>query len=77
MKNNIQVLRERMNLTQQALSKSVGIPYQSIVNYELGRREPNSKAMAILEKFFGVSGAVLRGEEEIPNAEPNLKRYIS
>ena len=46
MKNNIQVLRERMNLTQQALSKSVGIPYQSIVNYELGRREPNSKAMA-------------------------------
>lgn len=73
MKNNIQVLRERMNLTQQALSKSVGIPYQSIVNYELGRREPNSKAMAILEKFFGVSSAVLRGEEEIPNAEPNLQ----
>lgn len=73
MKNNIQVLRERMNLTQQALSKSVGIPYQSIVNYELGRREPNSKAMSALEKFFGVSGAVLRGEEGIPNAEPNLQ----
>lgn len=69
----IQLLRKGRGLTQQQLADQTGIAYQSIVNYELDRREPNSKAMAILEKFFGVSGAVLRGEEGIPNVEPNLQ----
>lgn len=68
----IKALRKELDITQKQLSDYTGIAYQSIVNYELGRREPNSKAMAILEKFFGVSGAVLRGEEEISIKEPNV-----
>lgn len=34
----------------------------AVRNYENGLREPNSKAMAALERFFKVSGEYLRGD---------------
>lgn len=60
----IKELRKEKGLTQKQLSEQIGIPYRSIVNYEIGCREPNSKAMSILEEFFQVSGKYLRGETE-------------
>ncbi len=57
----IKNLRLSKGITQKELAEQTGIALQSIINYENGRREPNSKAMAALERYFGVSGEFLRG----------------
>lgn len=69
---NIRLLRKEKNLTQQALADQTGIPVRTIINYENSSREPNAKNMAILERFFNVSGEFLRGESEIRNQEHTL-----
>lgn len=55
-------LRADKGITQKQLASEIGVSYGSIVDYENGRREPNSKAMAVLERYFKVSGEYLRGE---------------
>lgn len=60
----IKDLRLSKGITQKELAEQTGISLQSIINYENGRREPNSKAMVALERYFGVSGEYLRGENE-------------
>lgn len=55
-------LRVSAGITQKELAAHTGIALQSIINYENGRREPNSKAMAVLERYFNVTGEYLRGE---------------
>ena len=55
-------LRTAAGVPQKELASSTGIALQSIINYENGRREPNSKAMVALERYFKVSGEFLRGE---------------
>lgn len=62
--NRIRILRKEMGLTQPELAAQTGISVHSINSYESGRRQPNSKAMAELERFFSVSGAYLRGETD-------------
>ena len=61
---NLKVLRKETGLTQRGLAQETGIPLKSIINYENGLREPNSKAMAALERYFKVSGEFLRGETD-------------
>ena len=58
----IKDLRSEKGITQRQLASEIGVSYGSIVDYENGRREPNSKAMAALERYFRVSGEYLRGE---------------
>lgn len=60
----IKNLRLSKGITQRELAEQTGIALQSIINYENGRREPNSKAMAALERYFKVSGEFLRGETD-------------
>ena len=55
-------LRTEKGITQKQLACEIGVSYGSIVDYENGRREPNSKAMAVLERYFNVTGEYLRGE---------------
>ena len=62
MGKRIQELRKSAGLTQDQLATKIGISMAAIRNYENGLREPNSKAMAALERFFNVSGEYLRGE---------------
>jgi len=62
--DRLKVLRKDKNITQKELSRHTGIPVRSIINYENGLREPNSKAMAALERYFNVSGDYLRGESD-------------
>lgn len=65
-KERLNNLRKSAGLTQRELANQTGISLRSIINYENGLREPNSKAMAALEKFFNVSGEFLRGETDAP-----------
>lgn len=60
----IRYLRKSKKLTQKDLARDTGLSYKTIVNYENGVRSPNFKAMVILENFFNVSGAYLRGETD-------------
>lgn len=60
----IKELRKRNNITQKELAEKTGISLSSIINYENGMREPNSKAMAALESYFHVTGEYLRGETD-------------
>ena len=81
---NLKVLRKETGLTQRGLAQETGIPLKSIINYENGLREPNSRAMAALERYFKVSGEFLRGEvdrgtymENIPVIHGELDRVIA
>lgn len=58
----IKELREAAGLSQAELARETGLTRKSIINYENGYREPNSKAMAALERYFHVSGEFLRGD---------------
>lgn len=64
MGQRIQELRRAEGLTQDQLAKKIGVSMAAIRNYENGLREPNSKAMAALERYFNVSGEYLRGETD-------------
>ena len=71
MKNNynmlstrIKELRQKEGLTQKQLAATINVSYSSIIDYENGRRQPNSKAMAALESYFHVTGEYLRGESD-------------
>ena len=55
-------LRESRHLTRQQVADATGLSVHTITSYEKGRREPNSKAMAALERYFQVSGEFLRGD---------------
>lgn len=57
----IQQLRNDMQLTQGDFSRSIGIPLDTIVSYEVSRREPQGRHLAKLEQFFGVSGPYIMG----------------
>ena len=48
-------LREAAGLSQAELARETGLTRKSIINYENGYREPNSKAMAALERYFHVT----------------------
>ncbi len=58
----IKQLRKAYGMTQKELADATGISLPAIIAYENRKREPNSKNMAVLEHFFHVSGAYLRGE---------------
>lgn len=64
MGQRIQELRKSAGLTQEQLARKIGVSMAAIRNYENGLREPNSKAMAALERYFKVSGEYLRGESD-------------
>lgn len=66
----LQELRRQHGMSRAVLAEQTGISPHTIKAYEIGQREPNSKAMARLEQYFNVSGAYLRGETDDP--APNL-----
>lgn len=48
----IKDLRKHKGLTQKQLASELGISYNSVIDYENGRREPNAKALVRLEQFL-------------------------
>lgn len=73
----IRSLRKAMDLTQEQLAQRTELSVSAIKSYENGWRQPNSKAMAALERFFQVSGSFLRGETEVREVEPIVKDTMS
>lgn len=68
-KDTFKKLRLDANLSQSQLSEELGLSLNTIRSYEAGRRQPNSKAMVLLEQYFNVSGAYLRGETDQLNID--------
>lgn len=62
----LQGLRRQHGMSRTMLAEQTGISPHTIKAYEIGQREPNSKAMARLEQYFDVSGSYLRGESDDP-----------
>ncbi len=56
-------LRHEKGLTQKELADNTGLSYAAIAAYEKALRNPNAKAMAALEQFFGVTAAELLSEK--------------
>lgn len=67
MADRLKELRKSRGLTQSELADITGLSFHAINSYESGRRTPNSKAMAVLERYFNVSGEYLRGEVDRAN----------
>ena len=55
MKDVIKNLRKSMNLSQEELSKKIGIPRYTISDWEQGRLEPNCDHLRTLCVFFDIS----------------------
>lgn len=75
----IKELRNENHMTQKDLAEKTGLSLSTIIGYENKKREPNSKAMAALEKIFNVSGAYLRGEttERNPISKWDDEEYMN
>ncbi len=56
-------LRMEKGLSQESLSKELGVGRSSITYWEKGLRVPSAEAIIILAKFFGVSSDYLLGLE--------------
>lgn len=65
--NNLKALRERRQVSQQAVADYLQITRQAYGNYETGNREPDVDTLMKLSAYFAVSiDGLLRGA--VPNA---------
>ena len=48
-------LREKNNITQKGLSRSLGVSQQAITWWESGRRFPNGKSLIEIADYFNTS----------------------
>ncbi len=53
--NRLKELRESKDMSMRDVSKALGIPYTTYVNYEKGFREPNSEILIAIANYYGVS----------------------
>lgn len=71
MKNRIKILREEKGLSLKELSEALNIPYQSLRNYEISKREPKIEIWNELAEFFDVDTQYIMGLSNIRN-ESNI-----
>ena len=77
--DRIRILRERKGLSQKLLAFKLGMPNQSLSNYERGYREPPADVLKKLADFFEVSVDYLLGREAAiydKNSPRNLKEFL-
>lgn len=70
--NNIKKLRLSMGMTSKELSEKTEIPYDTLKNYEYGRREPSGRYLVALENFFKKTGEYILG---LSDDENNCNMY--
>lgn len=66
-KNILKELRKENNLTQDELSKKLGIAKSTISMYENGNREPDFETMEVIADFFNVDMGYLHGNTKEKN----------
>lgn len=59
-------LREANNLSQNAISKEIGMDQRAYGRYEHGERTPRLEQLVALADFFGVSTDYLLGRTDNP-----------
>ena len=79
MQNRIKELRNKKHLTLKELGEQVGMPNNTLSQYETGKREPKLETWQKLADFFGVSVPYLQGVSDIddPNFYKNLELYLA
>lgn len=70
MKNRLKELRNKKHLTQKELGEQLGMPNNTLSQYETGKREPKLETWQKLADFFGVSVPYLQGISDIEDLEP-------
>jgi transcriptional regulator with XRE-family HTH domain len=68
-------LRNKANLSQQELSKIIGISKSSINMYERGEREPGLETVGALADYFGVRTDYLLGKNDDTRSPQEAKKY--
>jgi putative transcriptional regulator len=58
-KTDVRSLRERVDLTQAAFARMIGVSVRTLQNWEQGRREPDGPAKALLKVVERQPKAVL------------------
>ena len=75
MENRLKELRQKNNLTLKELGSKIGIPNNSLSQYENGRRQAKLEVWQKLADFFDVSVPYLQGfETQVPNRLRELRR---
>ena len=62
----VQMLRDRSNMTRQALADQLGMKPQTLRHYEIGDREPGTETIIAIAKIFDVTVDWLIGNETEP-----------
>lgn len=75
MENRLKELRTKKHLTLKELGEQLGMPNNTLSQYETGKREPKLETWQKLADFFGVSVSYLQGTEDKPN-NGYSKEYI-
>ena len=65
MKNRLREVRYRTNLTLSSYSRKIGIPSNTLSQYETGKREPRLETWEKLANFWEVSVPYLQGLDQI------------
>ena len=63
-KDTLSYLRKRAGLTQDELSKALGIARSTLGMYERGLREPDFETLEVIADYFNVNMSTLLGEQE-------------
>lgn len=74
MKNRIKQLRKEKHLTLKALGEQIGMPNNTLSQYETGKRNPKIETWQALADFFEVSVPYLQGELAYGNLTPEGKK---
>ncbi|AXQ19355.1 XRE family transcriptional regulator [Lactobacillus johnsonii] len=65
MKNRLREVRNKTNLTLSSYSRMIGIPSNTLSQYETGKREPRLETWEKLANFWEVSVPYLQGLDQI------------
>lgn len=74
-KDRLKVLRKAKKLTQEDLSKLVGVSPSSISMYEVGKRIPELETFEALADYFNVDMNYLKGKSDVRHSD-DLSYYI-
>jgi transcriptional regulator with XRE-family HTH domain len=73
----IRSLRLHQGLTQEKLADQVGITFQQIQKYELGKNQVNPTRLLKFANVFGVSAGFLLGESQVANTSAQLPAILA